>query len=813
MFGLNKSRLKLAKYRTLKCLTFGLIPKFEKRYFDLLEQGKRIKQYNSLFPSSNCSFNKYAVIIAELSLFQCNVYRVNEKIIALKKMGFEVKLFSYISPTEPIFNELQLASLLIFFRVPYNEDIKNYYSEAKRLGLKIYYDIDDFVFDTKLYSEHLSLHGEFADNKRQTKSLIQGSFQYEKAFEQCDVFLGSTETICNIARKTKTDVFLVENYLNNDLIEVYSNLLNEKISFCKDRIVIFYGSGASSYKDDFLLCSAAVNDILKKYVNVYLFIIGDLDVSCFDETVLDRVIFVDKLNLKDYYSFISNLDINIAPLTSGVFSDSKSNIKYIEASVFSIPSICSPRAEFSKVITNGENGFLADSYAEWYQYLGKLIEDPVLRKKIGSAAKKNVLSRYNQSIHEDYLKKVISYELYCQNVKKILLVNIFYGTSSYGGATVVVEKLAECIKKFSNFVPIVFCLHIGDVGGRLVKYDWNNVTVYSYSVNDVTSNYSNKTVSEIFDKVLQVEKPDLVHAHSVQGMGLEIFEKCKKHNIPYVITLHDFWWSCPRQFMLDINKQYCGITKREPLVCYKRCSENISNNFHRIQMMNGVIKNAVRVFTPSKSFSKIIGSHFDFVKVDVNENGINKVNIKKKNNDDFCVNFGYVGGKENIKGYDTLTEAFKNVDFSKVKLHLTDNLTKLGGSYRFDKDFPKEGIVVYPYLTEKGMNDFYSKIDALIFPSKCDESFGLTVREAISRGVFVICSKCGGPVDSITDYQNGRIFDKGNSIELKKCIDYVVNNIEKIRCKDNWNYGKFKDFSEQSSELISVYKEILEENM
>ena len=48
-----------------------------------------------------------------------------------------------------------------------------------------------------------------------------------------------------------------------------------------------------------------------------------------------------------------------------------------------------------EIVKSGENGFLAASAQEWWQYLGQLITNPQLRARVGGAARRYVEQNYS----------------------------------------------------------------------------------------------------------------------------------------------------------------------------------------------------------------------------------------------------------------------------------------------------------------------------------------------------------------------------------------------------------------------------------
>lgn len=56
----------------------------------------------------------------------------------------------------------------------------------------------------------------------------------------------------------------------------------------------------------------------------------------------------------------------------------------------SIPTIMSPVGVNTDIIEDGENGYLAANTEEWVSKISLLIEDAMLRKKLGDAGRKTV---------------------------------------------------------------------------------------------------------------------------------------------------------------------------------------------------------------------------------------------------------------------------------------------------------------------------------------------------------------------------------------------------------------------------------------
>ena len=92
------------------------------------------------------------------------------------------------------------------------------------------------------------------------------------------------------------------------------------------------------------------------------------------------------------------------------------------------------------------------------------------------------------------------------------------------------------------------------------------------------------------------------------------------------------------------------------------------------------------------------------------------------------------------------------------ELVLVDNTLNLGFSSVDAAAWRVQGkLTIVPAYTQDEIDDFFAGIDVLLFPSQWKESFGLTVREALARDVWVIATGGGGPGEAITDGVNGTL--------------------------------------------------------
>jgi len=98
-------------------------------------------------------------------------------------------------------------------------------------------------------------------------------------------------------------------------------------------------------------------------------------------------------------------DVVIAPLCDTFFNSCKSPIKYLEYGSIGVPGVYSAIAPYSRVVENGEDGFLVTSLEEWESRLLQLINDPKLRQEIAANAQAKIKSDWllSRNAKEQYL--------------------------------------------------------------------------------------------------------------------------------------------------------------------------------------------------------------------------------------------------------------------------------------------------------------------------------------------------------------------------------------------------------------------------
>lgn len=102
------------------------------------------------------------------------------------------------------------------------------------------------------------------------------------------------------------------------------------------------------------------------------------------------------------------IDIGIMPLPDDEWSRGKCGFKQLQYMALEIPGVASAVGANLSIIDHGVNGFLASSETEWFEYLGRLIRDADLRRKIGKAGREKVNQNFSVASNAESFLRLFS---------------------------------------------------------------------------------------------------------------------------------------------------------------------------------------------------------------------------------------------------------------------------------------------------------------------------------------------------------------------------------------------------------------------
>ena len=285
-------------------------------------------------------------------------------------------------------------------------------------------------------------------------------------------------------------------------------------------------------------------------------------------------------------------------------------------------------------------------------------------------------------------------------------------------------------------------------------------------------------------------KPDIVHlnnfAHQISPSILQVF---RRHNIPAVMTLHDYKMVCASYLMVN-NGKICEACKNGKYnMCFlRKCVKDsrfksLLNTIemylhHKILHLYDLIDVyiAPSIFLRQKLYD--MGFNKKIVHLPNFVNGTDAhPPIKTKNN-----RFLYFGRLSPEKGLETLIKAAAGMD---IELRIVGT-----GSHEqtLRQLAVTEGINNVHFMGYRSGTELAKEISealAVIVPSEWYENNPRAVLESFAAGLPVLGARIGGIPELIIDHETGLTFKPGDVVDLRRTILYCVNNKEKVR-----NMGK-----------------------
>ena len=340
----------------------------------------------------------------------------------------------------------------------------------------------------------------------------------------------------------------------------------------------------------------------------------------------------------------------------------------------------------------------------------------------------------------------------------VAVINVFFAPNTYGGATVVAEEVARhLVTDHGLRVSAISAVCRDDLPPYgAVRAETGGIASWLINLppgRSAVEGFANPHVADRVTRILSQIDPDLVHVHCVQDLGADVIHAARALGLPVILSVHDFWWLCERQFMIRPDGTWCG---QEPIrieAC-RGCVEDHGRAVARAGRLSQAGAAADLVTYPSR-FARDLSEASGFAPGlgAVWENGVRPpgpgffaAQAARRAADPTPV-LGFVGGPSRIKGWPLVHDAVAGLSRDDLAGVLIDG--SRDGSWWRDRDLSalRGDWRVVPRYDQAGMDAVWAGIDVLLFTSQWKETFGLTIREALCRGIRVIQTDSGGTME------------------------------------------------------------------
>lgn len=404
---------------------------------------------------------------------------------------------------------------------------------------------------------------------------------------------------------------------------------------------------------------------------------------------------------------------------------------------------------------------------------------------------------------------------------KILLATFLYEPEIGGGASVVVDQLANLLVSANNEVVILTSWE----GNQVRTEQINTIKViripsfnlYWISRKDNQPTYKkvawqlidtwNPWVYQVCRKIFIREAPDVVHVHKLRGISPSVWSAASAAGIKKIVhTCHDFELLSPEGLLMG---KIGRLAQEQSLV------------MHPYQLIRKMFSQKVHTATAPSRFVMDVHQKMDFfpksnIKIVPNSHGLGTEALQNNfsesprfQQNDGMICFLYIGRLDKTKGIDVLCQVFSLVARKNQKVIL-----RIAGWGPLDEALREkyqhlDNIIFTGPVFGAQKRELFQISHVLVAPSVAPESFGIVIAEAFSYGMPVIASKIGAFPEIVREGETGFLVEPGSVEELAAAISRVSEEKNLIA---SMSENCFKEARKYTTEkMLSNYLEIYEE--
>lgn len=441
---------------------------------------------------------------------------------------------------------------------------------------------------------------------------------------------------------------------------------------------------------------------------------------------------------------------------------------------------------------------------------------------------------------------------------KILHVPFCYYPDPIGGTEVYVEALCRCLK--NSGVENV----IAAPARESSDYEWNSQRVRRFKISgDLSLNDlygpGDLVASEDFDRILNEEKPTIVHLHAfTPAVSIRLIRQVKRKKISVVFTYHTPTVSCMRGTLMRWDRQVCdgrlrlrtcsgcmleGLGVPKPAALFLASMPKALNRFFGERNgMSGGGWTALRMiglvdlrFEAFKELMRetdhiVAASEWARDVLRINDVPNSKITVSKHGlmlRDDASeeryafekivssdLKAVFMGRVSEEKGLGLLIEAVLSDPRLNVRLDIygivqspkNEALKKrLSESIKND-----ERIKFREPVAQERMMAVLKKYDVLAVPSQWLETGPMVVLEAFAAGVPVLASDLGGMKELVQNGKNGVLVGENSAKAWSRALKKISED-RGFLAQLKKNIGPVRQMKEVADEMTQIYTNLLRE--
>lgn len=400
------------------------------------------------------------------------------------------------------------------------------------------------------------------------------------------------------------------------------------------------------------------------------------------------------------------------------------------------------------------------------------------------------------------------------------------------GAELYTYRLARGLLRAGHRVEVVCVESIteGALEPRCILEEYEGIPVHRLFFNLALApdparwEFWNPQLGEWFRQFLEKRCPDLVHFQAGYLLTGSVLEAARALGIRTILTLHDYWFLCPRIHLQRPDGSLCGVPD-DPAECvwcrltekrrYRLPDRATRGGIRRLarrllsqpslarwtgwparveairerrERLGRVLQNTGAIIAPSRFLARMFVQRGGLLPDQIRylQYGLDQAALRCPSGDDrrndsrYRFRVGYLGQIAPHKGVHVLVKAFHYLGVSERACELriygdmdrfpryAEQLRRLA---RGDPRIRFEGAVESQRVPE-----VLAGLDVLVVPSIWYENSPMTILEAHAAGVPVLASDLGGMAEMVRHGVDGLLFRVGDARDLAARLRELIEN-------------------------------------
>lgn len=210
--------------------------------------------------------------------------------------------------------------------------------------------------------------------------------RFDAIVSAADLVIAGSEPLAELAREVRPEVRVIPTAIDLDRIQP-----RDAAAGASRPVTVLGWIGSSATLPYLEKLRPALEEIGRRTPRTLLRIVADATL-----TVPGLDVEWKPWREDDEASDLAGFDVGLAPLGDDAWSRGKCGFRLLQYCAAAVPAVVTPVGAQASIVVDGESGYFAGSRDEWVDRTIRLVEDPVLARTTGRAARERAVRRFGR---------------------------------------------------------------------------------------------------------------------------------------------------------------------------------------------------------------------------------------------------------------------------------------------------------------------------------------------------------------------------------------------------------------------------------